>query len=79
MHKEVKMTWWICSECDYVFQAEAPPDACPSCHVKCVYSDVTCYIPQCGGPGHLDAKLVALKADEARRQMKLRDARRQSR
>ena len=64
------MSWWICGECDYVFEAEVPPETCPECHSKCVYSDVTCYIPECGGPGHLDTKLVALKAREAKKHIR---------
>jgi rubredoxin len=63
------MNWWICSECDYVFEAEKPPETCPSCHQKCAHSDVTCYIPECGGPGNLDVKLVALKAKGSKKRV----------
>ena len=45
------MSWCICSECDYVFEAEVPPETCPDCRSKCAYSDVTCYIPECGQSG----------------------------
>jgi rubredoxin len=38
------MTHWKCSNCDYTFEAEAPPDSCPSCKQACTFSDVTCYI-----------------------------------
>ena len=64
------MAWWICSECEYVFGAEEPPELRPGCHKKCAFSDVTCYIPECGGPGKLDPKLVALKAKEGKKQIK---------
>ncbi|NLL90672.1 MAG: hypothetical protein GX226_06220, partial [Dehalococcoidales bacterium] len=47
-------------------QAELPPEKCPNCHVKCIFSDVTCYIPECGGPGHLNRKMVAEKVRESR-------------
>ena len=57
--------WWICSECDYVLQAESPPEKCPQCGKVCIFSDVTCYIPECGGPNNLDIRLVALKHNEA--------------
>ena len=59
------MSWWICSECDYVFEAEAPPETCPECHSKCVFSDVTCYIPECGGPGsgNLNPEVFRKKGD----------------
>ncbi|MDD4923780.1 MAG: hypothetical protein PHF74_02950 [Dehalococcoidales bacterium] len=63
------MNWWMCSECDYVLQAELPPEKCPSCHAECIFSDVTCYIPQCGGPGRLDMKMVAEKAKEGKKKI----------
>jgi rubredoxin len=52
------MSHWKCSNCDYTFEAEAPPDSCPSCKQACIFSDVTCYIPDCGGPGNIDPRLV---------------------
>ncbi len=58
------MNWWMCSECDYVFEAEIPPDTCPNCGEKCTFLNVTCYIPECGGPGNLDRRLVAQRARE---------------
>jgi rubredoxin len=42
--------WWKCSECGYLFQADEPPAACPSCKEKCAFVDATCYVPDCGGP-----------------------------
>jgi rubredoxin len=46
------MPEWKCNNCGYQFTADRPPeDACPNCHEKCEYLDVTCYIPECGGPG----------------------------
>ncbi|MFA5628655.1 MAG: hypothetical protein WC958_00095 [Dehalococcoidales bacterium] len=56
------MNWWMCSECDYVLKAELPPTKCPSCHAECIFTEVTCYVPDCGGPGNLDVKMVAEKA-----------------
>jgi rubredoxin len=61
------MNYWMCDECDYVFEAETPPDTCPSCHAKCTFSNVTCYIPECGGPDHLDMRLVAQRAAESKK------------
>lgn len=55
------MNYWMCSECNFVFPAESPPSECPSCHNKCTFTDVTCYIPECGGPEHLDRRLLAEK------------------
>jgi rubredoxin len=60
------MTWWICDECDYVLQSDMPPKKCPHCQKECVFKDVTCYIPDCGGPSNLDIRLVATKAKEAK-------------
>jgi rubredoxin len=57
--------WWICSECDYVIRAETPPEKCPQCGKDCVFSDVTCYIPECGGPNNLDMRLVASRHKQA--------------
>ena len=61
------MSWWMCSDCDYVLEADTPPETCPNCKKKCIFSDVTCYTPECGGYGQLDAKLVALKAKESKK------------
>jgi rubredoxin len=55
------MTQWKCSNCDYIFEAEAPLDHCPSCKQACTFSDVTCYIPECGGPGNIDPRLAGKK------------------
>jgi rubredoxin len=44
------MTVWKCNKCGNTINANSPPDLCPSCKVKCEYVDVTCYIPECGGP-----------------------------
>jgi rubredoxin len=59
------MNFWLCSECNYVLKADTPPEVCPNCNQKCVFTDVTCYIPECGGPDNFDSKLVALKAKAA--------------
>jgi desulfoferrodoxin-like iron-binding protein len=48
---------WQCSKCHYVLQAEQPPETCPSCHEHCQFTDVTCYIPECGFAG-MDTRLV---------------------
>jgi len=53
------MAQWKCSNCDYTFEAEAPPNNCPSCKQACTFTDVTCYIPECGGPGNIDPRLVS--------------------
>jgi hypothetical protein len=37
------------------------PEKCPSCKQTCTFSDVTCYIPDCGGPGNIDPRLVGKK------------------
>ena len=44
------MTVWKCNKCGNTISADSPPDLCPSCKEKCEYVDVTCYIPECGGP-----------------------------
>lgn len=67
---EMEMNWWMCSECEYIFQSKASPETCPNCHKECSFVDVTCYIPECGGPNNLDARLVAAKSAEDRKTSK---------
>ena len=64
------MNYWMCSECNSVFEAETPAEVCPSCHVKCTFTNVTCYIPECGGPDHLDRRLVAQRVKESEKRIK---------
>jgi rubredoxin len=45
------MAVWKCNNCGNTVTTDVPPDLCPSCSQKCEYVDVTCYIPECGGPG----------------------------
>jgi rubredoxin len=42
---------WKCSDCGYQLSADAPPEECPSCHHKCEFVNVTCYIPECQDEG----------------------------
>jgi len=50
--------FWKCGECGNTIQMPAPPEECPSCSKKCLFKDVTCYTPDCGGPGNIDPKLL---------------------
>ena len=45
------MTTWKCTKCCNTVNADTPPELCTFCKEKCEYVDVTCYIPECGGPG----------------------------
>lgn len=46
------MTVWKCNRCGNTTTGdEPPPELCPFCKERCEYVDVTCYIPECGGPG----------------------------
>jgi rubredoxin len=64
LEKEVRqMAQWQCSNCRYTFEADVPPDRCPSCKQTCTFSDVTCYIPDCGGLGNIDPRLVGKKEE----------------
>ena len=60
------MSYWMCTVCDYVFESEAPTEECPSCGGKCVFADVSCYIPECGGPDNLNQELIARRVREAK-------------
>ena len=46
-----------CGNCGYLHTAVSPPDICPSCKQKCEFKNVTCYKPECGGPGNIDPQL----------------------
>jgi rubredoxin len=61
------MEHWMCSHCNYIHEADAPSELCPSCGTKCEMYDVSCYIPECGGPGHIDERLVMDKMKEQRK------------
>ena len=50
--------FWKCSNCGNTIQALSSPDSCPSCKERCEFSDVTCYTPECGGPGNIDHRLL---------------------
>ena len=52
------VTKWSCSQCGFVFDDETVPDRCPSCKEPCTFRDVTCYVPECGGPDNIDPRLV---------------------
>lgn len=54
---EETQAWWKCSNCGYTLQAPAPPETCPGCNEKCAFIDVTCYTPECGGPGNIDPQV----------------------
>ena len=52
------LTYWKCGNCGFLMSAEVPPKICPSCTQKCDFRNVTCYTPDCGGPGNVDPKLL---------------------
>lgn len=45
--KEDPMTSWKCQNCGYTFEADRPPEKCPSCKQTCEFVDNTCYTPDC--------------------------------
>ena len=49
---------WKCSNCGNTIQAVSAPEQCPSCKQKCAFMDVSCYTPDCGGPGNIDPRLA---------------------
>ena len=54
---ECGLTFWKCGNCGYLVTAATPPEECPQCKEKCEFLNVTCYTPECGGPGHIDPRL----------------------
>ena len=51
------LTYWKCGKCGFLITASVPPDVCPQCKEKCDFLNVSCYTPECGGPGHVDPRL----------------------
>jgi rubrerythrin len=51
------LTFWKCNQCGFTMTAAKPPDVCPSCGAKCAFKNITCYTPECGGPGNIDPRL----------------------
>jgi rubrerythrin len=54
---QCNLTYWRCSKCQYTITAAKPPVACPSCHQKTDFLNITCYTPECGGSGQIDPRL----------------------
>ena len=52
------LIYWKCKQCRLLITAPSPPEFCPGCSTKCVFVDVTCYTPECGGPGNIDPRLM---------------------
>lgn len=51
------LTYWKCGSCGFLLTAATPPNICPGCNNKCEFKNVTCYTPDCGGPGNIDPRL----------------------
>lgn len=51
------MTFWKCGNCGFRITAGSPPETCPNCKQKCEFVNITCYTPECGGPGNIDPRL----------------------
>ena len=54
---ECGLTSYKCMKCGYLITAIIPPDSCPDCGDKSGFENVSCYIPECGGPGNIDKRL----------------------
>jgi len=53
------MPKWQCLECGYfIREAARPPEVCPGCSLRCSFTDVTCYRPECGGPVNPDPVMM---------------------
>ncbi len=50
-------TFWKCGNCGFTQEAPSPPKSCPACRQECEFKNVTCYLPECGGPGQVDPRL----------------------
>ncbi|NLI82007.1 MAG: hypothetical protein GX443_10010 [Deltaproteobacteria bacterium] len=58
---ECGLTYWECESCGFIITAARVPEVCPECKAKCDFRNVTCYIPECGGPSNIDGRLVSPK------------------
>jgi len=54
---QCNLTYWKCPKCGFMISAGNPPDTCPSCGQPGDFRNVSCYTPDCGGPGHVDPRL----------------------
>ena len=54
---ECDLTFWKCEKCGYTITVATPPGVCPECNEECVFRNITCYTPDCGGPGNIDPRL----------------------
>ena len=50
------LAYWKCAKCGFLVTALTPPGACPVCAENCAFVNVTCYTPDCGGPGNFDPR-----------------------
>ena len=64
LRKEEAIHYWICDQGNDVFEADTLPDTCLGCHAKCIFMNVSCYTPDCGGLGYYNQKLVVQHASE---------------
>ena len=54
---ECFLTYWKCGNCGRIEASEREPEKCPGCNEVCDFKNVTCYTPDCGGPGNIDPRL----------------------
>ena len=54
---QCNLTYWKCSHCGFTITGAVPPDVCPECGEKCEFVNITCFTPECGGPGNIDPRL----------------------
>jgi rubrerythrin len=57
MSQAEQKNFWKCGHCGFTVEGDNPPKTCPSCQQECEFKNVTCYLPECGGPGHTDPRL----------------------
>ena len=51
------LTYWKCNKCGFTITTAIPPDVCRECGERCNFVNITCYTPECGGPGNIDPRL----------------------
>jgi len=51
------LTYWKRGNCGELITSATPPNTCPACNQTCEFKNITCYTPDCGGPGNIDPRL----------------------
>ncbi len=43
------MNFWMCSDCEYIYEVDMSEEGCPECDGQCDFYSIMRYISECGG------------------------------